>query len=134
MAADPSHQRRLTLQALAIEVPTKNSDDEEDDDVDEEDLQYRSHLSISSDSQQYNSDHEEGTTKSAQERLAAELLEYGITPDIQVDDKDEVDSKMSDLTIGEKSYVMDLGRQKVMREETMKQEAILEAHEWYKKA
>jgi hypothetical protein len=128
MTQRPSLQRRLTLRDLDIEVP---SDIDSSDD--EEDLNYRSHKSISSDSQHY-SDVEEGTTKSAQERFIIGLSEMGIAPELKIDHKEEVNRRMSDLTLGEKSYVLDLGRQKVVREDTIKQEATEEAGEWYRKA
>lgn len=115
------------MQALDIEPL---SDAELSDDAD---LENRSTVSISSDSQHY-SDVEENTTKTAQERFVVELLEKGIDKELNVTDKDEVDRRMSDLTMGEKSYVMDLGRQKVTREDTIKAEAFEEARVWYKKA
>jgi hypothetical protein len=129
MTERPSLKRSLTLKALDIELP---SDIDTSDD--EEDLNDRSNKSISSDSQHYNSDVEEGTTKSAQERFIIGLSEMGIAPELKIDDKEEVDRRMSDLTFSDTSYVMDLGRQKVTREDTIKAEAFEEAHEWYRKA
>jgi hypothetical protein len=121
--------RSLTLKALDIELPSDidSSDDEEDQD-------YRSHKSISSDSQHYSGGFEEGTTKSTQERFIIGLSEMGIAPELNIDDEAEVHRRMSDLTFSDKSYALDLGRQKVTREETIKAEAFEEAREWYKKA
>jgi hypothetical protein len=127
MTERPSLKRSLTLKALDIELP---SDIDSSDD--EEDLADRSNKSISSES--HYSDVEEETTKSAEERFIFGLSEMGIAPELKIDDKEEVDRRMSDLSFSDKSYVLDLGRQKVTREDTIKAEAFEEAHEWYRKA
>jgi hypothetical protein len=109
-------KRLLTLKKLHIGPAQENDDGCHSSDSD------RSGTSIGSTSQHVGA---------GDENFVEELSDNGI-PDIVVDVDD--DDECSAMTLDEKSYVLDLGRQKVTREDEMKAEAFEDAHMWYQKA
>lgn len=117
-------RRRFTLEQLNI-VDDNSSASSADSGI-----QDSSAKSIESASQRFGLEDDD---KSDDENFVEGLVEMGIEPEIVVG-ADYDDDEHSELTLGEKSYVLDLGRQKVCRAEAIRSEALEEAHGWYMKA
>jgi hypothetical protein len=75
----------------------------------------------------------EMTSKSAQEKLDEHLEEMGIQK-IIIADEDHEHNRLSSLSLGNKSYILDLAHQKENREKDLKEEALENALELYKTA
>lgn len=99
-----------------------------------------SESSVASDTEHFEGNNDDNeTTESDRERFLLDLSEKGINADLvfheeRDGDNDDDDDGNSEMTLDLKEYALDLGQQKMTREDTIKQEAFEEARVWYRKA
>lgn len=97
-----------------------------------------SESSVASDTEHFEGNNDDNeTTETARKRFLLDLSEKGINADLvfhEERDGDDDDDGNSEMTLDLKEYALDLGQQKMTREDTIKQEAFEEARVWYRKA
>ena len=96
-----------------------------------------SESSVASDTEHFEGNNDDNeTTESDRERFLLDLSEKGINADLVFHEERDSndDDGNSEMTLDLKEYALDLGQQKMTREDTIKQEAFEEARVWYRKA